>query len=100
MQLSSQQNASESSNAISHSFSRDASMSASMGINASGIGIGNSQDSFVFTQSRSSTGALVTGLTEKLNQKRIKSSMDYDGVRALLLGVRFAELQRSNSCKC
>lgn len=33
-------------------------------------------------QSRSSTGALVTGLTEKLNQKRIKSSMDFAGVGA------------------
>ena len=50
MQFSSQQIAAESSNAISHSFSRDASMNASMGINASGIGIGNSGDSFVFTQ--------------------------------------------------
>ena len=34
-----------------------------------------------FVQSRSSTGALVTGLTEKLNQKRIKSAMDFSAVR-------------------
>lgn len=45
-----------------------------------GINMSMSGDSFIFTQSRSSTGALVTGLTEKLNQKRIKSSMDFAGV--------------------
>ncbi|MEW5297631.1 MAG: hypothetical protein WDW36_000829 [Sanguina aurantia] len=37
----------------------------------------HSNDTFLYTQSRSSTGALVTGLTEKLNQKRIQSSMDF-----------------------
>ncbi|KAL6746275.1 kinase-like domain-containing protein [Haematococcus lacustris] len=47
-------------------------------INDSG-GVNMSAESFVFAQSRSSTGALVTGLTEKLNQKRIKSSMDFAG---------------------
>ncbi|GIL83127.1 hypothetical protein Vretimale_11467 [Volvox reticuliferus] len=41
------------------------------------LGVSLSGDSFMYTQSRSSTGALVTGLTEKLNQKRIRSSMDF-----------------------
>jgi len=48
-----------------------------------GINMSMSGDSFIFTQSRSSTGALVTGLTEKLNQKRIKSSMDFAGNNSL-----------------
>ncbi|GAX83961.1 hypothetical protein CEUSTIGMA_g11385.t1 [Chlamydomonas eustigma] len=48
-----------------------------------GIDIGGSinssagSESYAMTHSRSSTGALVTGLTEKLNQKRIKSAMDF-----------------------
>eukprot|EP00798_Chlamydomonas_sp_ICE-L_P005663 gene5663-8988_t len=65
---------------IHMSFSKD----MSMGLNSSGIGIGNSDGNFVFAQSRSSTGALVTGLTEKLNQKRIKSSMEFNGNNELL----------------
>lgn len=40
----------------------------------------HSNDTFLYTQSRSSTGALVTGLTEKLNQKRIQNSMDFYAV--------------------
>jgi len=36
-----------------------------------------SSDSYALTQSLPSTGALVTGITEKLNQKRTKSSMDF-----------------------
>lgn len=46
------------------------------------LGVSLSGDSFMYNQSRSSTGALVTGLTEKLNQKRIRSSMDFNMVRA------------------
>eukprot|EP00798_Chlamydomonas_sp_ICE-L_P030866 gene30866-35910_t len=65
---------------INMSFSRDG--NSGMG---SGIGLGNSiSDSFIFKQSCSSTGALVAGLTEKLNQKRIKSSMEFEGSGALL----------------
>lgn len=47
------------------------------------LGVSLSGDSFMYNQSRSSTGALVTGLTEKLNQKRIRSSMDFNMVSGL-----------------
>lgn len=43
----------------------------------------DSPHSFNYTQSRSFTGALITGLTEKLNQKRIKSSMDWPATSSL-----------------
>lgn len=59
----------------------------SLGGGGSGMQLGafngsgsHSNDTFLYTQSRSSTGALVTGLTEKLNQKRIQSSMDFYAV--------------------
>ncbi|KAG1661596.1 hypothetical protein FOA52_000771 [Chlamydomonas sp. UWO 241] len=47
------------------------------------VGGSVSGDQFAFNQSRSSTGALVTGLTEKLNQKRIKSAMDFSASNQL-----------------
>ena len=37
----------------------------------------------MYVQSRSSTGALVTGLTEKLNQKRLKTAMDFSANQQL-----------------
>ena len=49
-----------------------------------------SGDHTAMTQSRSSTGALVTGLTEKLNQKRIKSAMDFTS------NSQLADLQITN----
>ncbi len=63
----------------SMSYNNQQSFSASKGIDigsSSSMGSFNSE-SYAMTHSRSSTGALVTGLTEKLNQKRIKTAMDF-----------------------
>lgn len=54
------------------------------GLNGAGDGsLAGGADSFNYAQSRSFTGALVTGLTEKLNQKRIKSTMDWPPTASL-----------------
>jgi hypothetical protein len=68
------------------SFSK---MSDAYNVGSSSVGGGSVScgDHFAFNQSRSSTGALVTGLTEKLNQKRIKSAMDFSA------GNQLADLQ-------
>lgn len=50
---------------------------------AASLGNSFSGDAFALNQSRSSTGALVTGLTEKLNHKRIKSAMDFGATSQL-----------------
>ena len=51
---------------------------------AASLGNSFSGDTFALNQSRSSTGALVTGLTEKLNHKRIKSAMDFGATSQLV----------------
>ncbi|KAG1661344.1 hypothetical protein FOA52_005906 [Chlamydomonas sp. UWO 241] len=47
------------------------------------MGTGSFKDMTSMMQSLSTTGALVTGLTEKLNQKRMKSAMDFSSSKQL-----------------